>query len=36
MFGIIPVILQTIGLISGAALLILYVIDYDKKDGEQK
>lgn len=35
MFGIIPIVLQTIAIISGAILLILYVIDYDKKDGEK-
>lgn len=36
MFGIIPIVLQAIAIISGAALLILYIIDYDKKDGKQK
>lgn len=36
MFGIIPIVLQAFGMISGTALLILYIIDYDKKDGEQK
>lgn len=35
MFGIFPVVLQVIGLISGFIGLILYIIDYDKKGGEK-
>lgn len=32
MFGIIPIVLQVIGIISGFIGLMLYIVDYDRKE----